>query len=325
MRWQIYIGKETQIKKMKRSLSDQNSSHKKNKVKHHEEGDDCDYAEGQPLSEAQNGLFIKLRLAEPDHDIKLFHFDSPEAGFEPLSYGAQADVFVSQDRKRVMKCFHVDEEALIEWKIFELVYKLAREYTAGPAELLKRTTTRHLSKTPRLFYVLLMKNAGPILETRAKLKALSDDEQALCWLQTIHFILLLGGHVLVSDTHDNNVCVFAEDAKIEVRWIDFAGWNQKTHFTKESVYDTMQQNTRCFFDPENWEVAVPRSGRLFALHTEFKALTRGVTRHEGLSVLRASLLWFTEQMCRQVKHPACVKRAEYLKTQIHAVAVVGLK
>ena len=269
--------------------------------------------------EGRPGLFIAHVYAEPKAHVKCSRFSTP-AGFEALNQGTYGDVFVSNDRKTVHKYFVKKEEALHEYKMWTHVMELAPQYTAGPAQLIRKQNTA--SSPDDFSYVLSTQNAGPTLLHRMKVccPSLTADELCLCLLQTIHFTLLLGNEIQVADHHEENICVARSGSQIQVRWIDFGLWEESTDQVPRRF--VLCENALQLCNLEEWQKIAGSHSRVIGLLENFQDKNRSFKRVLSAAALTIKeLKSVAEQLCQHIASqqspdPDCVYKARELLRKI---------
>ena len=253
----------------------------------------------RPEVKGRLGLFIEPLYAEPKANVNCNRF-SPPAGFQALSQGTYGDVFVSKDRKTVLKCFVKDAEALHEYEMALRVMNLAPQYTAGPFELIQ---THRPASVP--YYMMSAQNAGPTLlhRMRGGCPPLTSDELCLCLLQTIHFTLLLGNEIHVADHHEENVCVAQSGSQIEVRWIDFGMWEKGAEDPARRPF-ALCDNAFHLCNLDEWRTIADTHPKVTGLLENFQDKNRHFPRVLSNAALTIQeLRRVAQQLCERIASP----------------------
>jgi len=111
---------------------------------------------------------------------------------------------------------HDDEQVSAECAQLLAVCRLAPQYTPAPVQLTR------LPSFGGMRLAIQMGNAGEALCSLAS--PLTGLELGLCLLQSVHFVLLIGGAFGLRDVSVRNVCARGRGAALELRWIDVADW-----------------------------------------------------------------------------------------------------
>jgi hypothetical protein len=145
-----------------------------------------------------------------------------------LTSGGFGDVYLSPNLTTVIKlplpkpvhprrkaCSDEEEAIADESRMLDYLGRRAPDYVPVPCALI-RVHDQTLG--------IQMPNVGPALCD--VLPWMAPDEIALCILQSIHFVLLLGDRVRMEDVHHGNVCVQLAQEDIRLRFIDVAMWER---------------------------------------------------------------------------------------------------
>jgi hypothetical protein len=150
-------------------------------------------------------------------------------GFRDMGYDDRRSLQISADGKRVLKMSARLHAELQTQRLFEL---LAPRYAANNTHFV----------TLRGEGALEMDYAGECIGD--VMFQLSENEFALCMLQSVEMLLLVGNALRIEDFHPGNVCFRNRGPSLQLRFIDTEHWERMPAVYRDDPDSILEANAR---------------------------------------------------------------------------------
>jgi hypothetical protein len=218
-------------------------------------------------------------------------------GFADMKYDQFMSLQISEDGKRVLKICSSLPGELLTLQLFE---RLAPQYAPSNPHFV----------TLRGKAALEMDFAGECIAD--VMYNLSESEFALCMLQSVEMLLLIGNALSIGDFHPGNVCFEHRGQAIQIRFIDTEHWIRAPATGRQSPDAILEQNSRIVLFGF-WENIIGPSKNMRVHELKYKNIVRD--RPRGVV---SRLCSFADSLHAFVAEndPSCAPRAQDIHARI---------